>query len=153
MGWPLCCQQAASLAVASHRALRASQRPYADLHVVVHRTDSFEGQTDIAELFARHAGLAIHNASARDNLAQAVVARHRAGVAHGILMSRLGCSQDQAIAILKHRSQRTNRKLRIIADEVIRIGDLKRAPTDKERDRLGDAEDPSTTSPICSTSS
>src|SRR5512133_2795407 len=68
-----------------------------------------------------------------DNLAQAVVARHRAGVAQGILMSRLGCSQDQAIAILKHRSQRTNRKLRIISDEVIRIGDLKPAPTHKER--------------------
>ena len=79
--------------------------------------------------------------------------KHRAGVAQGILMSRLGCSQDRAIAILKHRSQRTNRKLRIIADEVIRIGDPKPAPTHKERDRLGDAEDPSTTSPMCSTSS
>jgi hypothetical protein len=31
----------------------------------------------------------------------AVVARHRAGVAQGILMSRLGCSEDQALAILK----------------------------------------------------
>ena len=49
--------------------------------------------------------------------------------------SRRGCSQDQAIAILKHRSQRTNRKVRIIADEVIQIGDLKPAPTN-ERDRL-----------------
>jgi hypothetical protein len=55
-------------------------------------------------------------------------------------MSRVGCSQDQAIAILKNRSQCTNRKLRIIADEVIRIGDLKPAPTDKEGNRLGDAE-------------
>jgi hypothetical protein len=100
------------------------------------RSGAFEGQMDIAELFARHAGLAIHNASARDNLTQAVVARHRAGVAQGILMSRLDCSQDQAIAILKDRSQRTNRKLRLIADEVIRIGDLEPTPTEKERDRI-----------------
>jgi hypothetical protein len=51
-------------------------------------------------------------------------------------MSRLGCSQDHAIAILKYRSQRTNRKLRTIADEVIRIGYLKPVPTKEERDRL-----------------
>jgi hypothetical protein len=49
---------------------------------------------------------------------------------------------DQAIAILKYRSQRTNRKLRIIADELIRIHDLEPAPTVKERNRLGDADDP-----------
>ena len=99
------------------------------------RTSAFADQTDIAVLFARAAGLPIHIVDARDNLVQAVLARHRAGVAQGILMSRLGCSQDQAIAILKHRSQRTNRKVRIIADEVIQIGDLKPAPTN-ERDRL-----------------
>jgi hypothetical protein len=88
----------------------------------------------------RTAGVAIQNVNTHDNLAQAVIARHRAGVAQGILMSRVGCSQDQAIAILKNRSQCTNRKLRIIADEVIRIGDLKPAPTDKERNRLGDTK-------------
>lgn len=100
------------------------------------RTGAFAGQTDIAELFARTAGLAIHNVNTRDNLAQAVLARHRAGVAQGILMSQLGCSQDHAIAILKNRSQRTNRKLRTIADEVIRIGSLKPAPTKEERASL-----------------
>jgi hypothetical protein len=100
------------------------------------RSGAFTHQTHIADLFARSAGLAIHNVNTRDNLAQAVVARHRAGVAQGILMSRLGCSQDQAIAILKNRSQRTNRKLRLIADEVIRIGNLEPAPTEKERNRI-----------------
>ncbi|HEY6686575.1 MAG TPA: ANTAR domain-containing protein [Propionibacteriaceae bacterium] len=101
-----------------------------------HRSSAFKDQADIAELFARSAGLAIHNANARDNLAQAVIARHRVGVAQGILMSRLACSQDQAIAILKDRSQRTNRKLRLIAEEVIRIGDLEPAPTAKEHERV-----------------
>ena len=101
-----------------------------------HLSSAFEDQTDIAELFARTAGLAIHNVNARDNLAQAVRARHRVGLAQGILMSRHGCSQDQAIAILKERSQRTNRKLRLIADEVIRIGDLEPALTEMERIRI-----------------
>jgi hypothetical protein len=101
-----------------------------------HRSSAFKDQTDIAELFARSVGLAIHNVNARDNLAQAVTAHHRVGLAQGILMSRHGCSQDQAIAILKDRSQRTNRKLRLIADEVIRIGDLEPAPGAKEHERI-----------------
>jgi len=99
-------------------------------------SSAFEDQSDIAELFARSAGLAIYNVNARDNLAQAVIARHRVGLAQGILMSRLGCSRDQAIAILEDRSQRTNRKLPFIAEEVIRIGDLEPASTETERDRI-----------------
>lgn len=99
-------------------------------------SSAFEDQSDIAELFARSAGLAIHNVNARDNLAQAVIARHRVGLAQGILMSRLGCSHDQAIAILEDRSQRTNRKLPFIAEEVIRIGDLEPASAETERDRI-----------------
>ena len=51
-------------------------------------------------------------------------------------MSRLGCSHDQAIAILEDRSQRTNRKLPFIAEEVIRIGDLEPAPAAKEHERI-----------------
>ena len=67
-----------------------------------HPTAAFTDQTDIAALFARTASLAIHNVNTRHNLAQAVLARHRAGLAQGILMSRLGCSQDHAMAILKY---------------------------------------------------
>src|SRR4029453_5548769 len=37
-------------------------------------SSAFEDQSDIAELFARSAGLAIHNVIARDNLTQAVIA-------------------------------------------------------------------------------
>ena len=99
-------------------------------------SSAFEDQSDIAELFARSAGLAIHNVNARDNLAHAVIARHRVSLAQGILMSRRGCSEDEAIAILEDRSQRTNRKLRFIAEEVIRIGDLEPASTETERDRI-----------------
>jgi hypothetical protein len=114
-------QQPANLAVAPHRGLRASPRRHAnDIPVWSRRIGAFADQTDIAELFARTAGLAIHNVNTHNNLMQAVVARHRVGIAKGILMSRLGCSQDEAIALLKNRSQRTNRKLRIIAKEISR---------------------------------
>jgi hypothetical protein len=41
------------------------------------RTSAFADQTDIAVLFARAAGLAIHIVDTRDNLVQAVLARHR----------------------------------------------------------------------------
>ena len=136
MGCSIYFQQAASVAVASHHALKPRNDHAPALMWWSHRSSAFRDQTDTAEQFARNAGLAIHNVNARDNLAQAVIARHRVGVAQGILMSRLGCSHDQAIAILEDRSQRTNRKLPFIAEEVIRIGDLEPASTETERDRI-----------------
>jgi AmiR/NasT family two-component response regulator len=60
----------------------------------------------------------------RDNLNRAVSARHRVGLAQGILMTRRELSADQAFALLKHESQNTHVKLRAIAQTVIQTGDL-----------------------------
>src|SRR5215203_2290045 len=60
----------------------------------------------------------------RDNLNRAVAARHRVGLAQGILMTRRQLTSDQAFALLKHHSQNTHVKLRTISQTVIETGDL-----------------------------
>jgi hypothetical protein len=79
---------------------------------------------DIAEAFAHHASLALGAAVERDNLNRAVAARHRVGLAQGILMTRRQLTAGQAFALLKRESQNTHVKLRTIAQRVIQTGDL-----------------------------
>ena len=45
-------------------------------------------------------------------------------MAMGILMSRRGLTEDAAFALLTEVSQRTQRKVRDLAEEVILTGDL-----------------------------
>ena len=80
--------------------------------------------TDAAEAFAQLASLALAAVTERDNLNRAVAARHRVGLAQGILMTRRHVTADQAFALLRRRSQNTNVKLREIAETVIETGDL-----------------------------
>jgi hypothetical protein len=85
---------------------------------------SLSPYADLAEVFARHASLALGAVMQRDNLNRAVAARHRVGLAQGILMTRRQLTADQAFALLKRESQNTHVKLRAIAQTVIQTGDL-----------------------------
>ncbi|HEY6688472.1 MAG TPA: ANTAR domain-containing protein [Propionibacteriaceae bacterium] len=79
---------------------------------------------DAAGAFAHHTGLALERVTERDNLNRAVAARHRVGLAQGILMARHQLTADQAFTLLQRRSQKTNVKLRTIAQTVIETGDV-----------------------------
>jgi hypothetical protein len=79
---------------------------------------------DLAEAYAHHASLALGAVMERDNLNRAVAARHRVGLAQGILMTRRQLTADQAFTLLKGESQNTHVKLRTIAQTVIQTGDL-----------------------------
>jgi hypothetical protein len=79
---------------------------------------------DLAEAFAHHASLALEAVMERDNLNRAVAARHRVGLAQGILMTRRQLTADQAFALLKRHPQNTHVKLRTVAQTVIQTGDL-----------------------------
>jgi hypothetical protein len=79
---------------------------------------------DLAEAFAQIASLAVGAVAERDNLNRAVVARHRVGLAQGILMTRRQLAVDEAFTLLRRKSQKTNVKLRTIAQTVIQTGDL-----------------------------
>ena len=76
---------------------------------------SLSPYADVAEAFAHHASLALGAVLERDNLNRAVAARHRVGLAQGILMVRRQLTADQAFALLKRESQNTHVKLRAIA--------------------------------------
>jgi ANTAR domain len=86
--------------------------------------DTLSPYRDVAEAFAHHASLALGAAIERDNLNRAVAARHRVGLAQGILMARRQLTAGQAFALLKRESQNTHVKLRTIAQRVIQTGDL-----------------------------
>jgi ANTAR domain len=85
---------------------------------------SLSPYAEVAQAFAHHASLALGAVIERDNLNRAVAARHRVGLAQGILMTRRQLTADQAFTLLKLHSQNTNVKLRTIAQMVIQTGDL-----------------------------
>ena len=85
---------------------------------------SLSPYAEIAEAIAHHASQALKAARERDNLTRAMAARHRVGLAQGILMVRRQITADQAFALLKRESQNTHVKLRTIAQAVIQTGDL-----------------------------
>jgi chromosome segregation ATPase len=58
------------------------------------------------------------------HLQEALHTNRRIGVAMGILMARLHLTQDQAWEFLRQQSQRRNRKLRDLADEIVYTGTL-----------------------------
>jgi AmiR/NasT family two-component response regulator len=58
------------------------------------------------------------------HLEQAVVSNRRIGMAMGILMERHRLTEEQAFDRLRDRSQRSNVKLRDLAEQVIYTGDV-----------------------------
>jgi hypothetical protein len=88
------------------------------------RQASLSPYADLAEAFAQIASLALGAVAERDNLNRAVVARHRVGLAQGILMTRRQLVADEAFTLLRRESQKANVKLRTIAQTVIQTGDL-----------------------------
>jgi hypothetical protein len=70
----------------------------------------------------------------RENLAriaqleQALVTARKIGAALGIVMAARRITQDEAFEVLSTASQQANRKLRDLADDVVRTGDVSGLP-------------------------
>lgn len=78
-----------------------------------------EEDRDVANIFARHAAVALSSARANDNLWKAIDARRLIGQAQGILMERFAIDADQAFAVLRRYSQDRNLKLHTVAERLI----------------------------------
>jgi hypothetical protein len=83
-------------------------------------------ELDLARVLARHAAVAAANSpdlgtfgSLDDDLRVALYIRDRIGEAKGILMAQGGITSEVAFDMLRRASQRSNRKLRDIAQELI----------------------------------
>ena len=81
----------------------------------------------LAELLARQAAVAIANsdalldgAEANDQLREALDSRDIIGQAKGILMERSNLDSDEAFDQMRVESQRDNRKLRDVAEDIVR---------------------------------
>ncbi|MEP6851611.1 MAG: GAF and ANTAR domain-containing protein [bacterium] len=86
----------------------------------------------IGAIFAAHAAVAMKSVIEHDqviNLQQALGTSRRIGTAIGVLMSRHALVEDDAFTLLRDASQASNRKLRDVADDVVRTGDIALVPT------------------------
>jgi AmiR/NasT family two-component response regulator len=63
-----------------------------------------------------------------DNLRVALESNRRIGMAIGILVARRGLTEQKALDLLKVASQRLNRRVRDLAEEIIHVGDISSSP-------------------------
>jgi GAF domain-containing protein len=114
-------------------AIDQSEQVTGALNIYARRPDAFdEASRSVATRFAPYAAVAAGNLyayqSARDmaeNLQIALESRAVIDQAKGILMERYKLTADQAFQLLARASMRTNRKLRDIADDLVRTGELR----------------------------
>lgn len=89
------------------------------------RRGAFDGTAvGVGSALAVHATAALTAVGKRENLRLALGSRDIIGQAKGILMERHRLTADEAFALLIAASQRTNRKLRDVAEELALTGEL-----------------------------
>ncbi|HEY6744388.1 MAG TPA: GAF and ANTAR domain-containing protein [Mycobacteriales bacterium] len=102
------------------------------LNLYSRERDAFgDDSVGIGSILTAHAALAFARARERaqiNGLEQAVASNRAIGMAIGILMAIERVGQDEAFDLLRTVSQRTNRKLREIADDVVHTGQLPEPP-------------------------
>lgn len=81
--------------------------------------DAFGAAGDLAAEYTRLVTGAVRRTHARVHLRHAVTARHRVGQAQGIVMARFKLTAADAFELLIRRSQDTNVRLSILADQII----------------------------------
>ena len=125
--WPTWGPKAAELGLHSILSIRLHtlNSTLGALNLYGHTVGLFdEDDLDIADIFGRHASVALATARQEDGLREAISARHLIGQAQGMLMERYGLDADQAFALLRRYSQQNNVKLRAVAQRVIVSGRL-----------------------------
>lgn len=123
--WPEFCPRAVTAGLRSALALPVPL-PTGPGAVALHGTEPRALDADSEHLAA---GLAAHAAAAvaardREHLLAAIASRDVIGQAKGILMERYRISAEHAFAVLRRDSQRSNTKLRLVAERVARTGEL-----------------------------
>jgi AmiR/NasT family two-component response regulator len=87
-----------------------------------------EDAEHVGLLFATHAAVALAAALQQEHLTQAIHGRDLIGQAKGILMERHKLTADQAFTVLVRTSQRSNTKLRDLAEHLANTGELPTTP-------------------------
>ncbi|GAB3232288.1 GAF and ANTAR domain-containing protein [Kineococcus gypseus] len=104
------------------------------LNVLAARPGAFDDESEHwGLLVASHGAVALAAAVEIEGLTRATVNRTVIGQAEGILMERLGISAEVAFAVLVRTSQDVNRKLHLVAEDLVRTGKLPTASTGQAR--------------------
>jgi len=95
------------------------------LNLYSRQAGMFDDESEhVGLLFAAHAAIAYSGARTKADLGRAVATRQLIGQAQGILMERHKITGDQAFALLVAASQRTNIRLRELAEQLVASGEF-----------------------------
>ena len=101
-------------------ATGVGDRPIGALDLYADAPHSFQDEDRAAAaLFAAHAAVAFAAARQRVQFQKALASRDVIGQAKGILMSQSHISADEAFDMLRRASQRLNRKLVSVAQDIV----------------------------------
>jgi hypothetical protein len=120
--WPAFISQATKLGLLSQIGVRLRSDAHGVICLNLHSTthaDIDAGSVGVAEHFGVHAGLALGHVLKEEQLSTAIGTRTVIGTAVGIMMERYGITQAAAFNYLLRQSSTENRKLRLIASEVV----------------------------------
>jgi transcriptional regulator with GAF, ATPase, and Fis domain len=99
------------------------------LNLYSRQANAFDEESEhVGLLFAAHAAVAYAGVHKQDHLRQAMETRDLIGQAKGILMERHKLTSVQAFELLAQASQARHRKLRDVAEELARSGQLSTRP-------------------------
>jgi GAF domain-containing protein len=87
----------------------------------------------LAGAVAAHVSVALDIARVRENLLIAMETKAHVGLAVGILMERFEIDADRAFTVLKRYSQDLHIKLRDVAEQLVRSGELPSPPSTSSR--------------------
>ncbi|HYJ70696.1 MAG TPA: GAF and ANTAR domain-containing protein [Nocardioidaceae bacterium] len=136
--WPQWSRKAAALGIASVLAVELTtvdDRRIGAINVYwTHRRTFTASDAAFANLFARHAALALSTSFNEAQLNVALDTRKLIGQAQGILMERFGLDEPKAFEVLRRYSQDHNVKLTRVAEYLIAT---RRLP---DSDTVGDSE-------------
>jgi GAF domain-containing protein len=124
--WPTWAARAAALGIRSSMSIRltANDVTIGALNFYSDQPGTFDGDQDIALIFASHAAAAMTNARLVDGLRTALDSRHAIGIAQGVLAVRYDISYERAFQVLHRYSNDHNIKLRDVAEQVLETRSL-----------------------------
>ena len=102
---------------------------YGALNLYSGRPNAYTGEDIlVAHSLAAHLAVAVAAAREIDHRGLAMVSRLVIGQAEGILMERYKVTAEQAFDLLRHLSEDSNRKLILVAEEIVATGTSKGLP-------------------------
>lgn len=124
--WPRWAPRAAELGITAILAVHLfADRALGALNLYSLKPRTYDhSDVEAARVIAAHASVVLAYSRAEQNLWQAIDSRNLIGQAQGILMERFGLAPETAFAVLRRYSQHHNRRLAVLAEELVSTGRL-----------------------------